>query len=280
MLNYFSQMIACSGVLYAYYHFFLRNGKFHQYNRLYLLLAMVLSITLPLIKIPVTLAPQKPSSIIYAFAGQGENVIVTTTGRSMYTDVLPIIYLSVACVLLLRFLISILWVFRLRKSSTNAGFSDSIVLLDTTHPDAPFSFFNWLFWHTGTSRQSSEGRQMLQHELFHIRSKHSLDLVFMEVVLGIFWLNPFFYLYRKEIRDLHEFLADQYATRDSDALAYAELLLLKAIRVKPAAVIHPFFHHPIKRRIIMLTSTKNSPGRASSTGHSPLITGNCRISDH
>ena len=54
MLAYISQMMLCSAILYGYYHLFLRNEKFHQYNRFYLLGAIIISLLLPLIKIPVT----------------------------------------------------------------------------------------------------------------------------------------------------------------------------------------------------------------------------------
>lgn len=85
MLTYFIQMIVCSGILYAYYHFFLRNERFHQYNRFYLLVSMVLSLVLPLIKIPVNLSPDNnASSIIYAFAGTNENITVVSDSSGSY----------------------------------------------------------------------------------------------------------------------------------------------------------------------------------------------------
>ena len=40
-LLYLLQVIIASGLLYGYYHFFLRNNRFHQYNRFYLLLSSV-----------------------------------------------------------------------------------------------------------------------------------------------------------------------------------------------------------------------------------------------
>ncbi|WP_394803728.1 hypothetical protein [Niabella hibiscisoli] len=91
-----------------------------------------------------------------------------------------------------------------------------------------------------------------------MRSKHSWDLVFLELVLAMCWFNPFFYLYRKEIKTLQEFLADRYATANSNTLVYAELLLLRAMGVKHQRLVNPFFHHQIKRRIFMLTSSKKT----------------------
>lgn len=256
MLTYFIQMIACSGVLYAYYHFFLRNEKFHQYNRFYLLSAMVLSIVLPLIKIPVNLTPDNnASSIIYAFAGTNENITIMSSGNSSYFNLVYFIYAVPVTIVLVRLILSIRHIIRIKNASSTETFG-TVKLMYTSHPDAPFSFFNWLFWNINNDKDSVEGRHMLQHELHHIRSKHSLDLVFIEVVLAACWLNPFFYLYRKEIKTIQEFLADSHASANSNIIIYAELLLLKAMGVRQQRLVNPFFHNQIKRRIFMLTSSK------------------------
>ncbi len=52
LLFYLLQVIVTSGILYRYYHFALRNKRFHRYNRFYLLAATVLSIMIPFLDIP------------------------------------------------------------------------------------------------------------------------------------------------------------------------------------------------------------------------------------
>jgi membrane protein insertase Oxa1/YidC/SpoIIIJ len=58
ILTLLTKMIACSVILYGYYWMFLRNKRFHHYNRFYLLAATALSIVIPFIKIPVFLNPE------------------------------------------------------------------------------------------------------------------------------------------------------------------------------------------------------------------------------
>ena len=53
LLFYLLQVIVASGILYGYYHLALRNKRFHQYNRFYLLAALVISILVPFLNIPV-----------------------------------------------------------------------------------------------------------------------------------------------------------------------------------------------------------------------------------
>src|SRR5204863_4230259 len=62
---YFLQVVLVSGVLYGYYHFFLRNNRFHQYNRFYLLIASVLSFVLPLLQIDIYFRSRQDIPVIY-----------------------------------------------------------------------------------------------------------------------------------------------------------------------------------------------------------------------
>src|SRR5258706_6904774 len=50
------QVILASGILYGYYHLVLRNKKFHQYNRFYLLASVIISLLIPFLNIPVYFA--------------------------------------------------------------------------------------------------------------------------------------------------------------------------------------------------------------------------------
>ncbi|WP_346238533.1 M56 family metallopeptidase [Niabella insulamsoli] len=254
MLNYLLQMIACSGILYGYYHIGLRNERFHQYNRFYLLAAMLLSLILPLIKIPVEVA--EDNSPVYALVSTAAPVFVSSETAGWNTAVLYRALYSLVCVALLAGLAgAIARILRIRKQSTVVRLKH-IQWINTSHRDAPFSFFNWLFWNRHTDPDSTEGRQILKHELYHIKSRHSWDLMFTEIVLALYWCNPFFYLYRKEIKTIHEFLADKNAVAGDDAMSYATLLVQQVISYRRQKLTHPFFHNQLKRRITMLTSPK------------------------
>jgi len=255
MLTYLLQMIACSGILYGYYHFFLRNERFHQYNRFYLLFSVVLSLLLPLIKIPVLLKAEESPNPIYLFVSSGEDIVITAKEKFDASSLIYILYGLVVLFLLTRLLLTIKKIISIKRSSVTEQIED-IQFINTAHDDAPFSFFKWLFWNSKTSLQSAEGEQIFKHEMYHIRSKHSWDLLFAEIVLAVFWFNPFFYLYRKELKAIQEFLADKYAAEGYDATSYAELLLLQALGSHQRPLVNPFFHTQLKRRIAMLLSSK------------------------
>ena len=81
-----------------------------------------------------------------------------------------------------------------------------------------------------------------------------MDVLFLEMVSALFWINPFFHLIKKETKAIHEFLADEFAIQSSDKWQYAELLLMQALQTRHS-IVNPFFHNQIKRRIAMIQNS-------------------------
>src|SRR5689334_4804175 len=52
-LLYLGKVMLCSGILLGYYWLFLRNKRFHHYNRFYLQATLLVSVVLPFLRIPV-----------------------------------------------------------------------------------------------------------------------------------------------------------------------------------------------------------------------------------
>jgi hypothetical protein len=266
LLFYFFQTIICSGILYGYYYIFLCNKKFHLYNRYYLLTAVAISIIIPLLNIPVYFEaiPDNSSAfvqVLTVFSSDTTQPIITTGGSaavitSFFTreNIFKIVYAIVASVIFIRFLIAIFHIIKLIKNYV-ADRIDHIYFINTNEPGTPFSFFKWLFWNEKIDLNSEKGEQIFRHELFHIRQKHSLDIVFFEMLTVIFWINPFFHFFKKEIKAIHEFLADEFAIKENEEWNYAELLLMQVLK-SPNHLLNPFFHNQIKRRIAMITLSK------------------------
>jgi len=134
---------------------------------------------------------------------------------------------------------------------------NSIYFLNTNEPGTPFSFFRWMFWNQKIDLISEKGEQVFRHELFHIEQKHSLDILYMELLATFFWINPFMHLIKREIKVIHEFLADRFAVAQSKNWEYAELLLMQSLDTQHR-LANPFFYNQIKRRIAMITSSQKT----------------------
>lgn len=265
---YLLQAGIASGILYGWYHIILRNKKFHQYNRFYLLGSLIIALLIPFLNIPVyfTTAETQSSpvlktlSIVYASPAPSKgNIAIQDTADEGFNWILfiRIVYVAVATVFLLRVLFSLKKIRRLINNNPVQRLNE-IHFVNTAEPGTPFSFFRWLFWNRKIELNSERGQQIFRHEIFHIRQRHSWDLMLMEFVTMIFWINPFFHLIKKELTAIHEFLADRFAMTGREQSEYAELLLMQALQTRQS-LVNPFFNTQIKRRIAMITSSSN-PG--------------------
>jgi len=273
---YLAKVVLSSALLFGYYRLFLRNRVFHQYNRCYLLGATLASLILPLIHLPMPEAfplmgrtPALANALHSIVPGDwNEPAAAAAPGVGVLpswntTWLLTAIYAGTMLLLLGAYFRQLLHIGRLPKKYPRERVG-RIDLFMTREPGAPFSFLNRLFWNEEIDIDSARGRQIFLHEWYHIRQRHTLDLLWLKAVLAIFWVNPFFYLIYREIRTIHEFLADKYAVADGDRYEYAELLVWHSVYDRPLSILHRFFQSSIKRRITMLTQFHSTrPGHWS-----------------
>lgn len=251
------KIAAISGILFGWYLLFLRNRRMHQYNRFYLLVAMVASIVIPNIEVPVSYAvANEHTAVNRAIAiinSPGDEIISSTASVRVlqWTDVLIIAYLLVVLVLLTRTVLQVIRLHTISRRSQHDNI-DGVSIIRTELPSAPFSFMRRLYWNASTDINSAPGQRILQHELVHIRQGHTWDKLFTQVVCSIFWPVPFFWMMKKELSLVHEFQADESAIADNDTAALAEMLLQSTIGYG-SAITNTFYSSPIKRRIIMMT---------------------------
>jgi N-acetylmuramoyl-L-alanine amidase len=263
-LLFFAKLLIVSGLLFGYYFFFLRNNRFHQWNRYYLLATAALSLIIPFFNIPLhwdeTRAATQPilrSIDIISLDNFDIEHDAGKAGNLPLPGILSIAAYSVVCLFLLAALARTLYyITRLRRRYPKEMLGD-IGFYNTNEHSAPFSFFRSVFWHEALPVHTHKGQQVFRHELAHVREKHSIDKLCLEIITALFWWNPFFHLIKKELKLVHEFIADRYATSGSDALEYAELLLLHAAGSRNLETASHFFNKHLKRRIAMITVSSN-----------------------
>ena len=261
-----AKLIISCGLLYGYYHLFLRNRRFHHYNRFYLLAIAVLSLVIPFVNIPVDLfwGGQQHSTLIQTLkvinANGWEEPVTIYANKNPWSNWITIqngllfIYIVGALAMLFILVRSLALIKGLTKKY-NYEIVEDLKIYNTEEPGTPFSFFKSIFWDKKISFNDKKGQQIFRHELFHVKEKHSADILLMEILCCLFWFNPFYHLIKKEIKAIHEFLADEYAVSANNRYDYAELLVSHAITQRALQLTHPFFHNQIKRRITMITKS-------------------------
>ena len=254
---YILKAILVSGILLGYYWIGLRNTRFHYYNRFYLVVTVLLSLVLPLLDLQwfsFSTTESAPVQQVVEFIYQSEGIIPENQGLS-WDQILVLSLSLISAILLVLFVIGVLKVYLL-KSKGKVTVMERFDFIETALDEAPFSFFRNLFWREGLPVHDETGQRMLKHELTHIEQYHSYDKLFVAFTTYLFWMNPFYWLIRKELEVVHEFIADEEAVAGEDAAALAEMLLKAHYHSNSLSVGQSFFYSSIKRRIIMLTSSK------------------------
>jgi hypothetical protein len=255
LLPYLVKSVLVSGILTAYYLVALRNRRFHGYNRFYLLSVLVAGLLLPLIHIawqPFAGVDRTPLVGFVRQAASAENM----AARPRYFTVLYVLGLAVSLILLGLLSWRILHVYRLGHRQ-GVQRMEGYTLVETDDPRAPFSFFSTLFWRRGAILADPVNRKILNHELAHINGRHSWDSLFSQLVVCIFWMNPFFWLIRAELTMVHEFIADTATDMEGDAEGFARMLLQSIYAGRLLEPAHAFFQSPIKRRLMMINKNRS-----------------------
>lgn len=194
-LNYLLQTNLYLVLFMGFYALVLRNETFFRQNRIYLNASVLLSFAIPFIYSPwfrdlfITQKVREvfvPSQTIYETIVVGVN---EEASRWTIGDVIFWVYISGTAILLARFLIRL------------------ILLRSNLKPEkgSAFSFFKILV----VDKELPQAETIINHEKVHIRQWHSADIILIELAAIINWFNPIVYLYKKEIRHIHEFTADE-----------------------------------------------------------------------
>src|SRR5690606_20570319 len=149
---YLLKVILCSGILLGYYWLFLRNKLFHRYNRFYLLMAIGLSMLLPLIKINFWQQDSQTNGAIRVLQAVSDgdaymNTVVLSSQKNNWNlqTLYPLLYWLVSLVFVLL-LLRTLYIIRKLLKQYPAKKIEEINFINTDDDSTPFSFFKFIFW--------------------------------------------------------------------------------------------------------------------------------------
>ena len=186
----------------------------------------------------------------------GESISGKNNRRS--GNLLLFVYLAVSTGFLLRFSRNIhAFSKKVRNNRSVPYFEAKLVL--TREEIIPYSFLKYIFVNEDDYKNGTIERAVLEHELTHIRQKHTLDILFFELVRIFGWINPFLPFYRDALRLNHEFLADESAVSECcEPVTYQNLLIQKTSNNPGMALSSPLNYLFIKKRLVMLNKEGDS----------------------
>lgn len=256
----------CLIAFYLVFKLLLSKETFHTFNRWVLLLVMVVSILLPWLKVttaePTAIAEGMIS--LESIIASAEVVNDDTQEGLSAIQLLFIIYIIGIAVFFLREVVSVVRLYRLIRRGTpltaeQAGVSQQGVRVVVMKNEiAPFSWFRHVVLSEKDFRENP--REILTHELAHIRLGHSWDVAVCNLLIIFQWWNPAAWLLKRELQNVHEFEADEAViNRGVDAKQYQLLLIRKSVGERLFSMANNLNHQSLKKRITMMTTKKSSP---------------------
>lgn len=246
------------------YFLFLRRETFFSVNRWFLLVSIGFSAFLPLLHIPfytpqatvlpeITVTPYinlLSSVTIYGTAlSQGAEQFVLNYSLLGYAYLLGVVFFAGIFFLRIYQIIRLIVQHRVVPEGRI-----KLVILDREL--SPFSFLNYIF--VSNNLQNTKGwEKMLEHEKQHIRQGHTFDVLVLEFVAVFQWFNPFFWMFRRALRENHEFLADQAVISHGTAPSRYKQILLNQYVGEQVVIANNFNYSLIKNRIKMISKIKS-----------------------
>ena len=240
---------------------FLKKDTHFAMNRFYLLATALLSVMLPFSSLNICLVdvPERYGYLLDAISvGSGMVRDVLPANPRMF-EIITICYTAGVAVFLTGFLIRIARLLLIIRSEGFAEHNGMKLVFLPEGSGSPFSFFRYVFI-TREHYHSPEAQEMLMHEQVHIRQRHSVDLLLLEMLTIVQWVNPFIWMYRKSVKHIHEYIADDGVIRQSyDKEAYQFVLLHIGTGLIANTITNNFNHSLLKRRFIMMNRSKSLP---------------------
>ena len=269
-MKYLLLATTATALFFAAYWLLMRREKRHTMVRWYLMGTLLLSLVLPAVHLklavpdssrwtmgntvfvpasePLQIVMVNPEELHAPLAGQEES------REPLWRLVLPWVWLA-GCVATLALLVVRL--LRLRLKLRTLPYREEnglrLTLLDDDTP--AFSFGRHIVvGNKGFSE--AEVQQLIGHEAVHVWQGHTADTLLCEVAKAVLWFNPFIYLYAREMKRVHEYIADSVMMSAS----YAELFYHQVSGHCYSPLAHTFDYGMVHQRIAMMRRNRNHHG--------------------
>ncbi|WP_178983718.1 M56 family metallopeptidase [Winogradskyella helgolandensis] len=258
-MEYLLKASAVIVLMYLCFHLILKKETFFEHNRWFLLTGLLLAIVFPFIVIPVYIPIEPLATQTTTFIPSTPSSFGTIAQPEVVFDwfkLIPILYSIGLSVFLIQFVVQFgSLVFLLLKNPKQKEQRFTYVIVNTKI--SPFSFFKWIVYNPDSYKEE-ELQLILAHEKVHVNQLHSIDILLTQLACVVFWFNPLIWLYRKEVRQNLEYIADFKSQNNSNAKKdYQHLLLKTSVANHDTILSNNFYNSSIKKRILMLNKSRS-----------------------
>ena len=296
MTRYLFFAVVGTALFWCVYRLLLRREHCLVLNRFFLLATLVLSLALPLVH-PQVVVPRPtvasgggyllelPGMATEAPAAAVQQSVAEVSadavrGVDVWTVLGVLYWAGVALsVLILVVRYGVLW-HKLQKYVFVRQGCFRVAVTDREGPS--FSFFRYIVAGRG-GMTDAELQQVLRHERLHAAQGHSWDRLAVQLVCCLLWFDPFVWLYGRDLREVHEYLADEAVLQqggEGEYKSYLRLLYCQITGMQYVPIVNSFHFSTIKNRITMMKQPKSHKGWVKALAALPvaalLLFANCK----
>lgn len=258
---YWVKVAVILAIFYLFFKILLSRETYHRLNRVVLLATTILSFVLPLCVITI----YRPVTIEHFETTVKTELQTAYLVEQMAEQSANIDWWSIAFVVLLLgamsvvvwSIYSILSIHRLMGTCKEVERLPEGRVIVCKEKVTPFSWFGNIVLSERDWEES--GEIIVTHERAHIALRHSADILLVNLCCALQWFNPAMWLLRRDLREIHEYEADERVLLSGvSAKEYQLLLIKKAVGNKSYSIANSLNHSTLKNRITMMLQKKSS----------------------
>ena len=244
---YLLKSAACMSFLLLFYKLLLEKENMHVLKRFYLLAVPMISFGIPVISFPEYITVTSEGTATFNSISVSETAdefpLFETLVSSIY--IFGILFFGSRFVINLRSLLK-----RARNNPKVEATGATHVLLK--EQVIPHTFWSYIYLNKKKFVEKQIPQEVMDHELAHVRQKHTADILFMEILQVLFWFLPLIYLLKKAVKLNHEFLADSAALRKTENIGLYQQILLSFSSQEQNELVNSINYQSIKKRFTVM----------------------------
>ena len=244
----------------SFYMLVLKKEKIFRFNRYYLLGSIVVSFAFGIIEIN-----RIKTVLVYELENRVSNVVpnqtvvadLQTDKTPLFLNFLCLFYVGVSLFFLFRFIKNSAYFYKLKHGASKSVYKGKEVVLVENLP-ALFTFLNSIYVNKNQFENNEIEKELLEHEYHHAKQKHSVDVLFVELLTVFLWFHPLMYLYKYAVQLNHEFLADDAVLKQTENVEQYQYYLLRKKPVSQENYLASHFNFLlIKNRLLMMNKNRS-----------------------
>ncbi|WP_299340738.1 TonB family protein [uncultured Prevotella sp.] len=259
---YSVKVAVCLTLFYLFHKLLMSRDTFHTFNRFAILSMMLLSLVLPLVHLSLDSETGINRGTV-ALEGLVAQTVVADGGNGVgdgltLTQVLLATYVLGVVLFVGKALLSVGSLLRLIRRARCVEVRNGIRIYTMQGDISPFSWFRYIIMSEKDWQENR--REIVLHEMAHIRRCHSMDVAVCNMMIVFQWYNPAAWLLKRELQTLHEYEADEAVlSAGVDATHYQMLLIRKAVGERLFSMANNLNHNSLKKRITMMKIKRTNP---------------------